>query len=917
MIQSRAVVDAGLPADDAGLPADPAVSPDALRVVESIPGRACVLDAGIVVASNAEWQRAISTLPGAHWTSAVHQDERADARRGWDEAVSAGRPFSCDVRLRMSSGEDRWQTLRATRLAGASDSLWIATATDAHDRRGSQDDALALLDTLVGPAPVGFGYWDASLRAVRVNEAFARLVGLPAERVLGQPAGAGLARDSAARLRRWLSSVLRTGRPIVERDIELRREDGPARRWMLSAYPVLGHAGNVSGVGAVVTDITERAHAEEASRFLAEAGRALGESLDYETTLANVADLAVPRIADWCSVEMLEPDGSARPLRVAHLDPDRVALARDLRERFPLSPDAPLGAPAVARSGQPEFIPVVPPELIDSLVADPEVRRIVHELGPRSYMCVPITSGGGVIGAITFVLAESGRTFDERDLSLATELARQAATAIERGRLYRDVTRLAATLDAVDDAILVFDPATLVFTYVNRGAVAQVGYTPEELLRMTPLDIKLLFDEQSYRAVLEPLLRGERPSRTINTLHRHKDGRLIPVEVSMQYMLLEGGEARLVSIARDVTQRVEAEARLHRLARSEQARAAEFAAMVGAIGDGVVVCSPGGDVTHANPAAVELFGPDAATWEAIHGQLEDPEDVAPVPGRLERQGPVELRREGREQWLALTAYPVLGEAPAAPERPVIATIVLVRDVTEARHTQRAQEAFIGVLSHELRTPVTTIYGGAKVLGERADSLAPEVRDEVYRDIAAESERLYRLVEDLLVLARFDGVSPGSLGDEPVLLQRIVPGIVDVERSRFPATQFTLDISPGLPTVRAERTYVEQVTRNLLGNAAKYSPAGSTVRLVLDHADGMVAVRVLDDGPGFPLEEAEELFELFYRSPTTSRTASGAGIGLFVSRRLIEGMGGRIWALPRPEGGSEFGFALKTFTEEEA
>ena len=787
----------------------------------------------------------------------------------------------------------------------------------ARDAARERADMLALLDTLVGTAPVGFGYWNRSLHAVRLNDAFARLLDLPVDRLLEQGIGIGLERDSAVRLERWLASVLRTREPIVERDIELRRADGSARRWMLSAYPVPSHDGDVSGVGVVVTDISDRARAEQTSQFLAEAGRVLGESLDYETTLANLARLAVPRMADWCSVEMLEPDGSLRRLAIAHVDPGKVELGRRFREQFPLRPDAGMGAPAVARTGEPEVIREVPQELIDSLVEDPEARRIVRELGVRSYMCVPIPGGGGVIGAITFVLAESGRTFDERDLALGTELARQAATAIEQARLYRDVTRLAATLDAVEDAILVFDPATLAFTYANHGAMAQVGYTREEFLRMTPLDVKPLYDERSYRALLNPLLSGELTSRTVNTLHRHKDGRLIPVEVSIQYVPLDGGDARLVSIARDVTQRVEAEARLHRLARSEQARAAEFAAMVGAIGDAVIVCSPAGDVTHSNPAAVELFGPDATTWDAVHAQLEDPEDAAPVPGRLERQGPVELRRDGREQWFALTAYPVFGDAPAAPERPVIATIVLARDVTEARHARRAQEAFIGVLSHELRTPVTTIYGGAKVLGERADSLAPSVREDVYRDIAAESERLYRLVEDLLVLARFDGVTPGSLGDEPVLLQRIVPGIVDVERSRFPATRFTTEIAPGLPTVRAERTYVEQVTRNLLGNAAKYSPPGSTVRLEVGQADGTVEVRVLDDGPGFPPEEAEKLFELFYRSPTTSRIASGAGIGLFVSRRLIEAMGGRIWALPRPEGGSEFGFALKTFTEEEA
>ena len=784
----------------------------------------------------------------------------------------------------------------------------------AHGARRGQADTLALLDTLVASAPVGIGYCDASLRAVRVNDAFARLVSASADDIVGRPIWTTLDRPSGDRLARWIRSVVETGEPVVEREVGIRRADLTVGRWLLSASAVPGQDGGAAGAWIVVTDITARARAEAGARFMAEAGRVLGESLDCETALAGVANLAVPRIADWCSVEMLERDGSARQLAVAHVDPAKVELGRRLCERRPLVADSPIGAPAVARTGLPELVPEVSPRFVDALA--PEARALVDALGLRSYMCVPIVGRGRVIGAITFGLAEPGRAFDERDLALATDLARQATAALERARLRHDVTRLAGTLDAVGDAILVFDPATLAFTYVNRGAAAQLGYTREELLAMAPTDVKPLYDEQAYRALLEPLLSGDLASRTISTLHRHRDGRLIPVEVSMQYVALDGGEGRLVSIARDVSERVEAEARLHRLAQSEQARAAEFAAMVGAIGDGVVVCSPGGDVTHVNPAAAALFGSDPGAWEAIHAQLEDPDGAAPVPGRRDPQGPVELRRRGREQWLSLTGYPVFGEAPALPERPVIATILLVRDVTDARHAQLAQEAFIGVLSHELRTPVTTIYGGAKVLGERGASLAPDVRDEVYRDIAAESERLYRLVEDLLVLARFDGVTPGSLGDEPVLLQRIIPGIVQIERSRFPVTEFATEIASGLPTVRAERTYVEQVTRNLLGNAAKYSPPGSTVRLEASQAGGTVEVRVLDDGPGFPPEEAEKLFELFYRSPATARTASGAGIGLFVSRRLVEAMGGRIWALPRPGGGSEFGFSLQMFTDEE-
>ena len=113
---------------------------------------------------------------------------------------------------------------------------------------------------------------------------------------------------------------------------------------------------------------------------------------------------------------------------------------------------------------------------------------------------------------------------------------------------------------------------------------------------------------------------------------------------------------------------------------------------------------------------------------------------------------------------------------------------------------------------------------------------------------------------------------------------------------------------------ADPTYVEQVMRNLLSNAAKYSGPGSTVRAAASAAGSEVIVRIADDGPGFPLDEEDRLFELFFRSAGTARAAAGAGIGLFVCARLIRAMGGRIWAANRPEGGAEFGFALRVMDE---
>lgn len=235
-------------------------------------------------------------------------------------------------------------------------------------------------------------------------------------------------------------------------------------------------------------------------------------------------------------------------------------------------------------------------------------------------------------------------------------------------------------------------------------------------------------------------------------------------------------------------------------------------------------------------------------------------------------------------------------------------IELASHYAEERRAAALREAFIGVISHELRTPITTIYGLTKMLRQRVDTLAADVRDQAIEDVEAEADRLYRLVEDLLVLSRAEG-GRVEIADEPLLIEKVLRHVVASEAARWPTRDFVLELEPGLPLVLGEATYVEQVARNLLSNAAKYSPSGSTIRIVAEAGDEFVTVRVVDTGIGLGVEDADRLFELFYRSEPAARKAAGAGIGLFVCRQLVEAMGGTVWGRHRPEGGAEFGFSL--------
>jgi signal transduction histidine kinase len=373
------------------------------------------------------------------------------------------------------------------------------------------------------------------------------------------------------------------------------------------------------------------------------------------------------------------------------------------------------------------------------------------------------------------------------------------------------------------------------------------------------------------------------------------------------------GRADVVRADPDQQDRRARQRRLSELAWAEHARAAELHAIVAAIRDPIIVVSTAGPIVLANAAAEALLTPLAArTLTAFLGRFANPPPADAMA--LAARGRFQLRtNESPPRWFDASAYAV--DAPDHPGQEPDEAILILRDVTEARQREQIRDSFVGVISHELRTPVTTIYAGSKVLARTGSQLDAAARAGILEDIHSEAERLHRLVEDVVALTRF-GEGALEVGGDPVLLQRVIPNVIRSEEGRWPGGRFEVALAPALPPVAGDMTYVEQVLRNLLANAMKYGGPSATARVEADAEASEVVVRVLDRGPGFEPDEADRLFELYYRSPSVAKTMSGSGIGLFVCARLIDAMGGRIWARNRAGGGAEFGFTLRILTDDD-
>jgi PAS domain S-box-containing protein len=268
-----------------------------------------------------------------------------------------------------------------------------------------------------------------------------------------------------------------------EVEYRFRSADGGYRWHLGRAIPIRDVDGAVEFWIGTATDIHDRKRVEEQQRFLLEAGSLLAGSLDYRTTLASVAELAVPEIADWCAVDVVERDGSLQQLAIAHADRAKVTFARELQDRYPPDREAG-GVGEVIRTGQAQLVSEIPPELVREAARDELHAELLEQLGLESWMCVPLRARDRVLGAISFVAAESGRRFGDGDLRLAEELARRASTAIENAELYREVeerAQAARVIAAIGDGVVMLDGHGIVRLW-NPAAEAIVGIPAADVL---------------------------------------------------------------------------------------------------------------------------------------------------------------------------------------------------------------------------------------------------------------------------------------------------------------------------------------------------------------------------------------------------------------------------------------------------
>ena len=325
------------------------------------------------------------------------------------------------------------------------------------------------------------------------------------------------------------------------------------------------------------------------------------------------------------------------------------------------------------------------------------------------------------------------------------------------------------------------------------------------------------------------------------------------------------------------------------------------------VADAILLVDRTGIVRLWNPAAEHVTGIPASelvgypAQEKIGGWREAVESVpvstSPDPGRLEVMVPLE--GPNGERWVSISGVRFFG-----------GTVYAFRDVTEVRQLEQLKADFIATASHELRTPLAAVYGAAQTLLRHDFALDEAGRVRFVSLIAEESDRLGRIVNEILLANQLDA-GRVDLGTEAFDPKELVERVVDAARVHAPSTiTFERVIPPHVPPVTADRDKVRQVLVNLIENAVKYSPGGGRVEIGIEARERSspesVVFYVKDEGLGIPQEEQARIFEKFYRvDPQMTRGVGGTGLGLYICSELVSRMGGQIWVESKEGEGSTF------------
>ncbi len=551
--------------------------------------------------------------------------------------------------------------------------------------------------------------------------------------------------------------------------------------------------------------------------------------------------------------------------------------------------------------------------------------------GPAGLLAVALQARGRRLG--TLFAEASGDGFTPGDRRTLDTLAAHAAIAIDNAEVFesqeaelrevarsalRERRRLEDVVGLLPIGIAILD-GDLRYRFANETYAAFHGLHSCDLMDRSAWDVHPVATkalERELAAVRNgrtrrlPEVPYHLPDEPDDAPFRFADLELLPLAG-------EGGPEGLAVIALDCTRSVESRQRLQELALLAGTRAAEFAGVLENIADPILVVDERGNTKFTNSAMDRLartagIRTHKALYRSLAARLHLPDgrqvrsETAPLARALrgdQVRGEESLLSlpDGAPTWLSTDARPFYDA-----QGTLLGAVSITRDVSAEKKHQRMRDEFLTLVAHQLRTPLTVIYGVARKLTQEGNAVSRDLQESLMLDMYEEAQRLRELIEDLLLLAQAQ--TRLEYRAEPLRAEIALAEVIDDCRRYTPRRAVHVELEPGLPIVMADRSLLTQTMRTLLTNAAKYSPLGSDIEVTARDDGRVLRVSVLDRGFGLGDEDPELLFEPFYRG-REALAQQGSGLGLAIARGLVELQGGTMWAERRDGGGSVFSFTL--------
>jgi PAS domain S-box-containing protein len=707
--------------------------------------------------------------------------------------------------------------------------------------------------TLVGAIADAFIALDKEFRFTFANERASALLRYPLDKLVGQVLWDLFPTAVNSQFGRVFRDAMESRVPVTTEDYST-----GLQCWLeVRIYPAAD-----GGLVFFFQDVTQRRHAQEALDFLDEASQVLASSLDFETTLQNLASAAVPRIADWCSVDMLESPGDAswppklRRVALTHGDPRRIAVVEQLREKVLTDWDATTGLPQVLRAGVSHFTPDITDEMMAATATSDEHLAMLREIDLRSLIVVPLTARGKLLGALTLGMAESKRRYGVSDLRVAEDLARRAGAAIDNALLY---------VEAVD---------------AQRRAERAADRT-RRLQRLTAMLARALTEHEVLDIIVEQGIVAVGAQAGIVMLV-DPDGAHLSASRSVNYPESSLEQIRRIALDSPFPVRDALNGEYIFLATAEE-WAARYA-------------PPAWNLSASHAAAVLPLsgggGPFGALSIRFSSSHEFDDDEREFLVALARQCGQALER----------ARSLTAERTAR---------------TEAEDANRAKMEFLATMSHELRTPLNAIGGYAELLEMGIRGPVTAVQRDDLRRIQHSQQQLLSLINDVLNFAKLEA---GKVEVHPkaIDVRETVKAIEPLLAPQLAAKNLAFNSrSPEAPMIAfADDDKLRQVLLNLLSNAVKFTPEGGEIALLAEHDTKHVRIVVRDTGIGIADQYLDRIFDPFVQlERRLTNIVAGTGLGLAISRDLARAMGGDITVTSEPGRGSAFTVTLRTALEE--